>query len=127
MGHAKHRKMAVFALSLIISRGHSTIFPRLNAIFTCLTTVLYEILDMDKETLKVYWYESNDELEDDQSMDTIRRKALKERDIVYTPNVATFIRQRFDEAEVRLPGFKSQLGQYVNAVVLKQMEELMSH
>ena len=82
---------------------------------------------MDKETLKIYWHESSDDVQDEQSMDAFRRKALKERDIVYTPNVADFIRQRFEEAEVRLPGFKSQLGQYVDGIILKQMEDLMSH
>ncbi|KAJ3045833.1 Importin-11 [Rhizophlyctis rosea] len=130
MSYGKQRKLSAMALANLLTTNDPEVMQNVPAIFSIMSSALFDVKDLDRDGAMIYTFESRDEDEDESCPDGRRRQALKAQDPVVNggQNLASYLKERLGEcARVNGggEGFRMVLGG-VDPVILQQIETLLA-
>ncbi|KAJ3037064.1 hypothetical protein HK097_003629 [Rhizophlyctis rosea] len=129
MTYGKQRKLTAMALANLLATNDPEVLAGVSGIFAVLSSVLYDVKDLDRDGALIYTFESRDEDEDEGCADGRRRQALKSSDPVHAgQSLATYLKEKLGECARRNggpEGFRRVVAG-VDGVILQQMEALLA-
>ncbi|KAJ3279966.1 Importin-11 [Borealophlyctis nickersoniae] len=130
MGYGKQRKITAMALANLLATNDPEVVAAVQPILVILSSVLFDVKDLDQDGALIYTYEPRDDDEDESSPDGQRRRELTDQDPVNTPGpLSVYFGQRIAQC-ARLNGgeeeFRQRILAGVDPVIVEQMQTLLA-